>query len=100
MNKLIAHAVTASLALFTLSDGPADKAEAQASAPREQAKGASTARPDATAKPAATKPAAASAAAPARPAEQGKAAGTASASAPAKPADPKPCEPIKPCSID
>jgi hypothetical protein len=107
MNKLFAHAVTASLALFTLADGPADRAEAPASAPREPDQGASTARPvetakpagagPAAAKPAAAGPAAAKAAPPATAAEPGKAA---SASATARPADPKPCEPIKPCSID
>lgn len=90
MNKLIAHAVTASLALFTLSDGPADKAEAPASAPREADKGASTARPVETAKPAATKPTAA----------KPMAAKTAPPARTAEPAGPKPCEPVKPCPID
>jgi hypothetical protein len=102
MRKIIAHAVTASLALFTLSDGPADKAAATpASKSGEPVKGPAASGPGEGGKGAA--PAKAAQGKPVGPGhapEATKAVAPAKAAEPAKPADAKPCEPIKPCAID
>ncbi len=87
MHKLT-QTVVASLALFTLSDGPAEKA----------------AQPPATAsspaRPGSAKPATAARPAPAK-AEPAKAEPAKAAPATTTPpAAAKPCEPVKPCTID
>jgi hypothetical protein len=94
MIKLIPNAVIASLALFTLSDGPVEKAaeppvpKASGARPVTPAPAANAQKAGEPAKAAgSTKVAPVHAAPAAKPAE-------------AKPAEAKPCEPVKPCSID
>lgn len=102
MNHIIAHVVTAALALFTLADGPADKAAA-APAPKaeEPRRGEAAPMPGepgkvtAPAKAAPGKPAGAG-----RAKDAGKVVAPPKTAEPAKAADPKPCEPVKPCAID
>ncbi len=82
MHKLT-QTVVASLALFTLSDGPAEKA-AQPPATAASPARPGPAKPAPDAKPAPGK------------AEPAKAAPATAA----PPAAAKPCEPVKPCTID
>jgi hypothetical protein len=111
MHKFAAHAVTFSLALFTLQDGPPDKTTAipavRAAGPvkaAETAKEVSTGKPGGPAKGLAGTKAADAGQAPAKAADgaktPAKATGAGQAAAPAKAAEAKPCEPVKPCSID
>lgn len=96
MNQIIAHVVTASLALFTLADGPADKAAATPAPKAEEPRqGVAVPRPGEPGKVAAP-----AKAAPGKPAGPGRAKDAGKAVAPPKAADAKPCEPIKPCAID
>jgi hypothetical protein len=98
MTNVIAHAVVASLALFTLSDGPADRtspAVHQAGAPVKGATAASPGEVSKGASPAKAKPDKAT--------EPGKATDAGTTTSPAKAAEPagaKPCEPVKPCAVD
>ncbi len=124
MLRAIPHAVVASLAIFTLSDGPVEKAEAPAPGAGQAVKPARAAPPPRQVEPeqgrgvvkatspsqgrsnksqgqAAKAPAQGSSKAP----SQGSAgertqAVPAKAAASAVHADAKPCEPVKPCSID
>jgi hypothetical protein len=102
MNHIIAHVVTASLALFTLADEPADKAAAtpapKADEPRQ---GVAVPRPGKPGKVAApAKAAPGKPGGPGRAKDAGKVVAQPKAAEPAKAADAKPCEPIKPCAID
>jgi hypothetical protein len=96
MNSLIAHVVIASLALFTLPDGPADKPLAPpATKAAEPVKGGSAPTAGDQVK----------GQAPVKVARPGPAVEPATVeakktAAPAKAADVKPCEPVKPCSVD
>jgi hypothetical protein len=98
MNNVIAHAVVVSLALFTLSDGPADRASPASPQAGAQGKGATAASPGEVVKgasPVKAKPVKA-----VEPVKATDAGTTASPVKAAAPAEAKPCEPVKPCAVD